>query len=247
MLVTRYQLTLHDTLYYATREMGRLYETERVIHNWALTYALGLVHEALQRVGREGTTYFTPNPQVPRYREELPLVNELGIYVTPARPLSVDFALHTFKLANNRYHAVEKKEEVARLRKLFPNDPAYREVNKPSYGRAKELAPESIFEFFVLGKPPKPLPKWIRLGLWMSKAEIQSVDAREITPRNGTFICPILLNPLDLPKRPTIYDLIAMPPVSLVQNAQLEGWFIEIEDGIKLPADLQYLASLHTE
>jgi CRISPR-associated protein Csc1 len=29
------QLELHDSLYYATREIGRLYETEPVIHNYA--------------------------------------------------------------------------------------------------------------------------------------------------------------------------------------------------------------------
>ena len=45
MQVTKFHLTLHDSLYYATREMGRLYETEKVIHNWALTYALGLIRK----------------------------------------------------------------------------------------------------------------------------------------------------------------------------------------------------------
>ena len=47
MQVTKFHLTLHDSLYYATREMGRLYETESVIHNWALTYALGLIQKTL--------------------------------------------------------------------------------------------------------------------------------------------------------------------------------------------------------
>ena len=36
-------LELHDSLYFASREIGRLYETERVLHNYALCYALGLV------------------------------------------------------------------------------------------------------------------------------------------------------------------------------------------------------------
>jgi CRISPR-associated protein Csc1 len=38
-------------------------------------------------------------------------------------------------------------------------------------GRAQELAPESEFEFFVLSAEPIRLPRWIRLGKWMSKAE----------------------------------------------------------------------------
>ena len=43
MFVSRCHLTLHDTLFYATREMGRLYETGKYLHNYGLTYALGLV------------------------------------------------------------------------------------------------------------------------------------------------------------------------------------------------------------
>jgi len=47
MAIIRCQLELHDSLYYATREIGRLYETEPVIHNYALCYALGLAGSAL--------------------------------------------------------------------------------------------------------------------------------------------------------------------------------------------------------
>ena len=42
MLITVCRLVLHDYLYYASREMGRLYETEKYLHNYGLTYALGL-------------------------------------------------------------------------------------------------------------------------------------------------------------------------------------------------------------
>lgn len=33
-------LTLHDNVFFATREMGILYETEKYLHNWALSFAL---------------------------------------------------------------------------------------------------------------------------------------------------------------------------------------------------------------
>jgi len=36
------RLVLHESLFFATREIGRLYETGRYLHNYALTYALGL-------------------------------------------------------------------------------------------------------------------------------------------------------------------------------------------------------------
>ena len=41
--IYRCELELHDSLYFATREIGRLYETEAIVHNYALCYALGLV------------------------------------------------------------------------------------------------------------------------------------------------------------------------------------------------------------
>lgn len=87
------RLVLHDYLYYASREMGRLYETEKYLHNYGLTYALGLAR-----------TPFTNLAQVPRYREDLAFVNAQGIYVTPAYPLHYSFAFHTFKMTDVHYY-----------------------------------------------------------------------------------------------------------------------------------------------
>ena len=116
---------LHENLYYASREVGRLYETEQCLHNYALTYALGLA----------AAPYFQ-SQQVPRYAEELTPLNERGIYVTPARGVEVRYSLSTFKYASNLYHV--EMEKGSR--------------NTPSFGRAKELAVESSFEFVVLSE-----------------------------------------------------------------------------------------------
>ena len=35
MHLLRCTITLHDSVYYATREMGTLFETERYFHNYA--------------------------------------------------------------------------------------------------------------------------------------------------------------------------------------------------------------------
>jgi CRISPR-associated protein Csc1 len=237
MRVTKYRLTLHDHLYYATREIGRLYETEAVIHNWALTYALGLVEEGLRRAGKEGKPSFSPDSQ-PHYREELRPVNGLGVYVTPARPVQVDFVLHTFKLANNRHHVVMSNQQLKAM--------GVKIVNKPSYGRAKEIAVGSIFEFYVMGLPPRPLPRWVRLGLWMSKAAVEPVETWDVEPQRGDFACTHPLNPLDLPVLPKLYDLIVMPPVSLVRQARLHGNFIELTQGRwreQLPLGMGYFAN----
>ena len=225
MQVTRFRLTLHDSLYYATREMGRLYETERVIHNWALTYALGLIQKPYRSYN-----------SVPTYQEDLAVINEAGVYVTPAKPVRYDYVISTFKLADNRHRPFST---VSNTRK---KELGITVTNKPSFGRAKELAPESEFEFFIIGELPDRLPKWIRLGLWMSKARVEIKDVESsLTPKSGVFTCSHLLNPIDLPILPELYDLISMPPVSLLQNARFTGEYVEFGD-VCLPTSMAYFA-----
>lgn len=84
VFIYRCQIELHDSLYYATREIGRLYETEPIIHNYALCYALGLVDSKIYSttVAEEHSyRYFCPE-QVPKYEEHLTPLNQQGIYVT---------------------------------------------------------------------------------------------------------------------------------------------------------------------
>jgi len=225
MQVTKCRLTLHDSLYYATREMGRLYETEKVIHNWALTYAIGLSQKPYRSFD-----------SVPTYKEDLAGVNEAGVYVTPAKPIRYDYVISTFKLADNRHRPFST---VSNTRK---KELGITVTNKPSFGKAKELAPESVFEFFIVGELSDQLPKWIRLGLWMSKARVE-VEAVEphLRPKRGVFTCKHLLNPIDLSVSPELYDLISMPPVSLLQNARFNGEYVEFGD-VCLPTSMAYFA-----
>lgn len=225
MQVTRCNLILHDSLYYATREMGRLYETEKVIHNWALTYALGLIQKPYRSFD-----------SVPTYKEDLTPINQAGVYVTPAKPIHYDYVISTFKLADNRHRPFST---VSNTRK---KELGITVTNKPSFGKAKELAPESEFEFYIIGKLPDQLPKWIRLGLWMSKArvEVELVES-SLKPKQGTFTCSHLLNPIDLSISPELYDLISMPPVSLLQNARFNGEYMEFDD-VCFPTSMAYFA-----
>src|SRR5438445_1492122 len=171
MFITVCHLTLHDYLFYASREMGRLYETEKYLHNYGLTYALGLVKSP-----------YTNLAQVPHYQEDLTLLNEQGVYVTPAHPLRYSFSFSTFKMANVNYY----------------NFTPQISSNQVVFGRSKELAPESSFEFFVLSEHEEVLPRWIRLGKWMTKARVE-VKAQGIARiRQGTFRADGALNPLDL-------------------------------------------------
>lgn len=214
MIISQCQLTLHDFTYYATRELGRLYETEKYLHNYALAYALGLVRSAYCQV-----------EQVPQYVKHLSALNEAGVYITPAKPLRHAFGFHTFKMATVPYYTLTEQTTV----------------NKVLFGRAKELLPDSQFEFFVISQRPLNLPRWVRLGKWLSKAELlvtQQADVA-ITHSQGEYSAGCLLNPLDVSQELLGFDLIAMPPVSLLANARLRGSYYAFGNR-KLPAQMRY-------
>ncbi|MCO5191234.1 MAG: type I-D CRISPR-associated protein Cas5/Csc1 [Anaerolineae bacterium] len=204
-------------MFYATREIGRLYETGRYLHNYALTYALGLAvapyHHAVQR---------------PRYAEQLAPLNQRGIYVTPARGTHIRYAITTFKYADNNYHV-----EMQPAKK-----------NTPSFGRAKEIALNSTFEFVVLSQQETlQLPRWVRMGLWRSKAQLDVavVEAQQKGEAMATASHP--LNPLDVTAPFSAFDLISMPPSSLLDQAMLETYWWEAgsEFGtVRLPVGLRY-------
>jgi CRISPR-associated protein Csc1 len=227
--IYRCQIELHDSLYFATREIGRLYETEPVIHNYALCYALGLVDSEIYSttVSEEHSyRYFCPE-QVPKYEPHLTALNQQGIYVTPGRSISHSSTLNTWKYANNNYHVEMEKTQK----------------NIPSFGRTKEIAPESKFEFFIISEKSLKLAKWIRLGKWMSKAAVEIVEQKEVkrSPSETNFIFPYLLNPLDVMFSPQVisYDVVNMPPVSLIQNVKMLGRYYEF-DKLKIPACMEY-------
>jgi len=210
-------LTFHENLFYATREMGRLYETGRYLHNYALTYALGLAV----------APYFHQR-QIPHYEEELTPLNQYGTYVTPARGVDVRYELVTFKFADNAYHL----EMVSKRR------------NIPSYGRAKEIAVGSRFEFALVSQESVSLPRWVRMGLWSSKAQLEclgegKVEMLQLSER----VASLPLNPLDVTGDLHIYDLISMPPSSLVENALVRTRWLQAEVAgrvILLPAHKAY-------
>ncbi len=209
-------LTLHENLFFATREVGRLYETGRYLHNYALTYALGLAV----------APYFHAE-QMPSYAEQLRPLNDQGIYVTPGRGVALSYALSTFKYANNLYHV--EMEKGSR--------------NTPSFGRAKEIAVGSVFRFGVLSPKELRLPRWIRLGLWRSKAAVSWQMAEAKQRMNETYEADLPINPLDLSVAYHAFDLISMPPSSLIDYVVLRGdwWVAETADGpMRLPATMAY-------
>ncbi|MGL5874640.1 MAG: type I-D CRISPR-associated protein Cas5/Csc1 [Xenococcaceae cyanobacterium] len=228
--IYRCTIELHDSLYYATREIGRLYETEPILHNYGLCYALGLVDSdrySTTVTEEHSYNYFCPE-QIPKYQEHLTPLNQQGIYVTPAKTNNYAAVLNTWKYANNNYHVEMEKTQK----------------NIPSFGRTKEIAPESQFECFVISDRLLNLPKWIRLGKWMSKAEVKIEPLQFKLNRENNFICSHPLNPLDVMFANQVfsYDTINMPPVSLIRNVRMTGEYYTFEGlkDLQIPARMQY-------
>lgn len=222
-------LTLHDNVFFASREMGTLYETEKYLHNWALSYAL-FEGQYINRPYRlQGEFAQKPSYLDPDHEQSLCLLNEVGIYVFPALPLEWSYQVNTFKAAQVSYYGKSKQFGDKGADRNYP-------IN---FGRAKELAVGSRYQtFLVAPNTIAPTRRWIRLGKWAAKilVEVQPIPDAAIEARSGEFICRHPLNPIDLPRstRLLLYNRIVMPPVSLVSQAQLNGDYWQISSEVPL-------------
>jgi CRISPR-associated protein Csc1 len=217
-------LTLHDNVFFATREMGILYETEKYLHNWALSFAFfkdAYLPTCYQSYGQSA--------QTPTYLESnvegslLPL-NQAGIYVFPAQPLRWHYQINTFKAAQVSYYGQSKQFGAKGANRNYP-------IN---YGRAKELGIGSQYRTYIAiaDKPNFKIPRWIRLGKWSAKVEVRAtaIPSSLVRSRSGEYICQHPLNPIDLSPNTQLllYNRIVMPPVSLIAQSQLRGDYWQV-------------------
>jgi CRISPR-associated protein Csc1 len=217
------QLTLHDNVFFATREMGILYETEQYLHNWALSYAFfGDTYIPLSYANL-GQYIQKPGYLDPKFEQNLLYLNPQRIYVFPGFPQRYFYQINTFKAAQVNYYGKSKQFGGKGASRNYP-------IN---YGRAKELGVGSEYSTYIYSKKEIDLPRWIRLGKWMAKVKVNShqIPDSAIALRSGTYACHHPLNPLDLPESQEIllYNRIVMPPVSLIAQAQLSGEYCELK------------------
>ncbi len=117
-----------------------------------------------------------------KHDQYLTPLNHQGIYINLAGSLNHLAIPNTWKYANNNYHVEMEKTQK----------------NIPSFGRSKEIVPESKLEFFLIGRKEIKLPKWIRLGKWISKAEIKIKKLPKPKTKTDLFTSTHPLNPLDV-------------------------------------------------
>lgn len=75
----------------------------------------------------------------------------------------------------------------------------------------------------------------------MSKAEVEVTEISITKQSEGEFTFSYLLNPLDVMFSHQVisYDVVNMPPVSLIRNVRLQGQFYQT-DKLIIPSGMQY-------
>jgi len=197
--------------------MGILYETEKYLHNWALSFALFNINYIPHCYRMQGDKAQKPTYLDENSEQNLLHLNQAKIYVFPAQPINWSYQVNTFKAAQVSYYGKTKQFGDKGADKNYP-------IN---YGRAKEIAVGSKYRTYIIAPDNIKLPQWIRLGKWSAKIKVEIIKIPDtaIEHKSGTYICNHPLNPLDLSPNTSLllYNRIVMPPVSLISQAQLNG------------------------
>jgi CRISPR-associated protein Csc1 len=215
--IYRCDFTLHDYLFFASTERGKVAETSPFVHNYALTYALGWVQ-----------TVWHNEQQKARYRDDLMPI--LSHYITPAR-LVQGVAIVM------QYNTITEELKVEKQRS----------VGYPDWGFIKCYKPGTLFRAYVISSEAEVFPRYIRLGKFMAKTNIEVKEARSASAKHGNFTASHLLNWNDLRKKPVAFNVQVMSlPSRLISQAVFEAAeFLEAkfsdDESIRLPLDMGYL------
>jgi CRISPR-associated protein Csc1 len=246
MHIYRCRLTLMEKTFFSSREISRSYYTAPLIGNYALAYAMGLCR----------SPYF--NDGTIHYREHLGELNEQGVYVTPATIEGQPrFLVEQFNAQPDTYwfamgrgvlvtrpdgHEMEQVSGTWYARAPSGERSMARPANRPQFGRIRYLAVGNEATYYVLSQAPIRIPSYIRLGKFMSKAQVASWEIDHSREEVADISMPFLLNPADLGPEMKLhtFDLVTVPPTPLIKNARLSGWFYRLKDGTYLPADMRF-------
>ena len=234
MHIYRCEFQLMENLFFASREVNNFFQTEAVIGNYALAYALGLC-----RAGYHNDGEIT-------YAEDLEKLNEAGIYVTPGTLTEEPrFTVVQFNaLSDSYWYQMEQNAISVNRDRIFNPRLKARATNFPQIGRFKLLSIGNKGIFFLTSRDEFRVPRYIRLGKFMSKVKISAYKQhyRENQAENVPY-CNYL-NPNDLPPETQIgmFDMLNIRPTPLIRHVQLFGDFYQLadEDKTQLPAGMQF-------
>jgi CRISPR-associated protein Csc1 len=228
------EFELMENLYFASREVNNFFQTEPVVGNYALAYALGLC-----RAGYHNEGEIT-------YAEDLEPLNAAGVYVTPGTLTErARFTVGQFNaLSDSYWFQMEQNAISVNRQRIFNPRLKARATNFPQIGRLKMLSIGNKGVFYITSRREFRVPRYIRLGKFMSKAKIsaRNQNYRETQAENVSY--PNYLNPNDLPPETQIgmFDMLNIRPTPLIRQVQLSGDFYELADEsrTKLPAGMRF-------
>ncbi len=233
----RADLTLMEHTYFASREVGTLYESEPLVGNYALTYAMSFC----------AAPYNWSGP--PRYKQDLNPLNEQGTYVTPAtfKPGKLRYVFSQFNAQTDSYYFRFDQNAIS----TNPGKRA-KATNFPQNGKIRMLGLGSQATFYVLATQELSarLPSYIRLGKFQSKARVEWEQLSVVNgqPEESDRTIEFLLNAVDLPQS-LVANLYAFSvyniyPAPLLSRCRLRASFWQglTKDGQKvfLPAGMRY-------
>ena len=228
MYIYRCEFQLMENLFFASREVDNFFQTEAVIGNYALAYALGLCQASYHNKGEI------------TYAEDLEKLNEVGIYVTPGTLTEEPrFTVVQFNALSDSYWYQMEQNAISVNPRL-----GARAANFPQIGRLKLLSIGNKGVFYLTSRDEFRVPRYIRLGKFMSKAKISAYKQRyrEIHAENVPY--RNYLNPNDLPSDMQIgmFDMLNIRPTPLIRHVQLSGEFYQFADDGKtqLPVGMQF-------
>ena len=234
MHIYRCEFQLMEDLFFASREVNNFFQTEAVIGNYALAYALGLCHASYHNEGEI------------TYAKDLEKLNEVGIYVTPGTLTEEPrFTVVQFNALSDSYWYQMEQNAISVNRDRISNQRLRaRPTNFPQIGRFKLLSIGNKGVFYLTSRDEFRVPRYIRLGKFMSKAKISvyKQQYRENQAENVSY-CNYL-NPNDLPPDTQLgmFDMLNIRPTPLIRHVQLSGSFYQLADDDKtmLPAGMQF-------
>ncbi|MXV82367.1 type I-D CRISPR-associated protein Cas5/Csc1 [Candidatus Poribacteria bacterium] len=233
MYIYRCEFELMENLFFASREVNNFFQTEAVIGNYALAYALGLCS-----AGYHNAAEIT-------YAQDLEKLNEAGIYVTPGTLTEQPrFTVTRFNaLSDSYWYQMEQNAISVNRKRIFNPRLKARATNFPQIGRLKLLSIGNKGVFYVTSRDEFRVPRYIRLGKFMSKTKISAYRQRYRQTHAEDVSYSNYLNPNDLPSNTQIgmFDLLNIRPAPLIRQVQLSGDFYElVEDKTLLPARMQF-------
>jgi len=245
--IYRCELTFQEHVFFSSREISNFFQTEPLLGNYALAYALGLAR----------SPYHSDGPV--RYARDLGPLNGRGVYVTPGTLLDEPrFVLSQFNAQADAYwyafannviitrsdeERAERQGNRWRITNTRTGASGYmRPNNYPQHGHIKMLALGNRAVCYVISREKLTLPSYIRLGKWMSKVSVAVSHGTASPEPKEQVTVSFYLNPVDLPHPDRLrrYDLVSIHPAPLVRNALLGGDFLRTPDGVWLPAGMRF-------